>query len=116
VDADDSARMRDLLADSRTLLAWIRTALAFAGLGFAVAKFGRTPGLAHVAGYFGMIMALVGLLFTIMGYAQQRIVLTEEKPAPGAPVPLDGPQMWRPPPAPWPACCWPRTSPSARPE
>ena len=32
---------------NRTLLAWIRTALSFAGLGFAVDKFGRTPGLVH---------------------------------------------------------------------
>jgi uncharacterized membrane protein YidH (DUF202 family) len=45
VSADDSARMRDLLASNRTMLAWIRTALSFAGLGFVVAKFGRTPGM-----------------------------------------------------------------------
>ena len=35
MNADDSARLRDSLANNRTLLAYIRTALAFAGLGFA---------------------------------------------------------------------------------
>ena len=88
MDADDSARMRDLLASNRTLLAWIRTALSFAGLGFAVDKFGRTPGLVHFAGYLGIIMTLVGLLFTIIGFAQHRTVLIEEKSPPGAPVPV----------------------------
>ena len=62
--------------------AWIRTALSFAGHGFAVDKFGRTPGLVHLAGYLGIIMTLVGLLFTIIGFAQHRTVLTEEKPPP----------------------------------
>ena len=36
MNADDSARMRDLLASNRTMLAWIRTSLSFAGLGFVV--------------------------------------------------------------------------------
>lgn len=35
MDAEDSARMRDLMAGSRTLLAWIRTAVSFTGLGCA---------------------------------------------------------------------------------
>ena len=35
MDAEDSARVRDLLASNRTLLAWVRTALSFAALGFA---------------------------------------------------------------------------------
>jgi Domain of unknown function (DUF202) len=43
MNADDSAKLRDLLANNRTLLAYIRTALSFAGLGFAVAKFGLNP-------------------------------------------------------------------------
>jgi hypothetical protein len=40
VHPEDSARMRDLLASNRTLLAWVRTAISFAGLGFVVARFG----------------------------------------------------------------------------
>ena len=42
MNADDAAKLRDLLANNRTLLAYIRTVLSFAGLGFAVAKFGLT--------------------------------------------------------------------------
>jgi hypothetical protein len=38
--SDDSARMRDLLASNRIMLAWLRTAVSFAGLGFVVARFG----------------------------------------------------------------------------
>jgi putative membrane protein len=87
VNADDSARMRDLLASNRTLLAWIRTALSFAGLGFVVAKFGRTAGLTHFAGYLGIFLGLVGVLLTISGYAQHRATLIKEEPPPGSPVP-----------------------------
>ena len=54
MNADDSARLGDLLASNRTLLACVRTALAFAGLGFAVAKFGPNPKTMHVFGYLGM--------------------------------------------------------------
>jgi putative membrane protein len=79
--------MRDLLASNRTLLAWIRTALSFAGLGFVVAKFGRTRDTIHFAGYLGMLLVLMGLALTIMGYAQHRANLITETPPPGAPVP-----------------------------
>jgi putative membrane protein len=99
VNADDSARTRDLLAGNRTLLAWIRTALAFAGLGFAVAKFGRTPDLVRTAGYLGIALTLAGLLITISGYVQYRTMLTREEPPPGAPVP----SRW--PPVTAAACC-----------
>jgi uncharacterized membrane protein YidH (DUF202 family) len=86
--ADDSARLRDLLANNRTLLAYIRTTLAFAGLGFAVAKFGLNPKMMHVSGYLGTFIVLVGLLVTIIGFAQHRAVLHEvEPPTPGAPAP-----------------------------
>ena len=91
VNADDSAKTRDLLAGDRTLLAWIRTALAFAGLGFAVAKFGRTPDLIRTAGYLGIALTLAGLLITISGYVQYRTMLTKEEPPPGTPVPSPWP-------------------------
>jgi uncharacterized membrane protein YidH (DUF202 family) len=89
VNADDSAKLRDLLANNRTLLAYIRTALAFAGLGFAVAKFGLDP-KTHVSGYLGTFMVLVGLLVTIIGFAQHHgVVRTEE------PLPPEIPARWR---------------------
>jgi uncharacterized membrane protein YidH (DUF202 family) len=86
VDAEDSARVRDLLASNRTLLAWIRTSVAFAGLGFVVAKFGRSPGMSRFSGYLGIFMVLVGLLLAIIGYAQHRATQIKEEPPPGAPV------------------------------
>jgi len=40
--------LRDLLANERTLLAWVRTAVAMMGMGFVVAKFSiLIRGLAH---------------------------------------------------------------------
>jgi uncharacterized membrane protein YidH (DUF202 family) len=75
------------------MLAWIRTALSFAGLGFVVAKFGRTPDTIHLAGGVGISLALVGLLFTIMGFAQHREVLVKEAAPPGAPVPIRWPAV-----------------------
>jgi putative membrane protein len=93
VNADDSARMRDLLASNRTMLAWIRTALSFAGLGFVVAKFGRSPHMIHLAGGIGIFLALIGLLFTILGYVQHREVLISEAAPPGAPVPIRWPAV-----------------------
>jgi putative membrane protein len=93
VRADDSARIRDLLASNRTLLAWIRTALALAGLGFAVARFGRIPGMIGESAVLGIFMVLVGLLLTVLGFAQHRSILIKEKPPPGAPVPSEWPAV-----------------------
>ena len=91
MNADDSARMRDLLASNRTMLAWIRTSLSFAGLGFVVARFGRTPDTMRFSGALGIFLALVGLLFTVIGYAQHHATWIMEKPAPGAPQPIRWP-------------------------
>jgi uncharacterized membrane protein YidH (DUF202 family) len=91
VNADDSARMRDLLAGNRTMLAWIRTSLSFAGLGFVVAKFGRTAGMIHFSGALGIFLALVGLLFTVIGYAQYHATWIMESPPPSAPQPIRWP-------------------------
>jgi putative membrane protein len=93
VNSDDSARMRDLLASNRTMLAWIRTALSFAGLGFVVAKFGRSPNMIHFSGSLGIFMALVGLLFTIIGYAQHRATWIVEQGPAGTPTPLRWPTV-----------------------
>jgi uncharacterized membrane protein YidH (DUF202 family) len=93
VNADDSARMRDLLASNRTLLAWIRTALSFAGLGFVVAKFGRSADMIRISGALGIFLVLIGLALTIMGYRQHQATLTVEAPPPGAPAPTRWPAV-----------------------
>lgn len=87
MDADDSARTRNLLASNRTLLAWVRTSVSFAGLGFVVAKFGKTVGMIKVAGYLGIFMTLVGLLIIVVGYAQYRVIVSRESPPPTALAP-----------------------------
>jgi putative membrane protein len=74
---EDPTLLRNLLANDRTLLAYIRTALSFAGIGFAVAKFGLTPKTTHLAGYLGTFMVLVGLLVIIIGFAQHRAVVRQ---------------------------------------
>jgi uncharacterized membrane protein YidH (DUF202 family) len=85
VHGDQSGLLRDILASHRTLLAYIRTALSFAGLGFAVAKFGLSPRLEQVAGYPGTLMVLVGLILTVAGLAQHRALLRRLEPdAPAA--------------------------------
>lgn len=91
---DDSARLRDLLANNRTLLAYIRTAVSFAGLGFAVAKFGLNPKMMHLPEYLGTFMVLAGLLVTITGFAQHRAVLLKIRPLPpGASTPSRLPHL-----------------------
>jgi uncharacterized membrane protein YidH (DUF202 family) len=62
VNADDSARVRDLLASNRTLLAWLRTAMAFAGLGFAVARFGLRPNEVRLSAFMGIVMVVMAML------------------------------------------------------
>src|SRR5215472_5864932 len=87
MDADDSARMRDLLASNRTLLAWVRTSVSFAGLGFIVARFGRTLSMERFSAAVGIFMVFVGLVISVVGYAQHWSVRRQEEPPPGAPAP-----------------------------
>ena len=75
--AEDPTRLRNLLANDRTLLAYIRTALSFAGIGFAVAKFGLNPKMAHVSGWLGTVMVLVGLMVIVIGFVQHRAGLRQ---------------------------------------
>jgi len=111
MNTDDKARLRDLLANNNTLPAYIRTAVSFAGLGFAVAKFGLNPRTMHTSAYIGTFIVLVGLLVTIIGFAQHRAVLRQvEPPAPGAPVPSRLPMLRRPTAPSWFARSWPYTS------
>ena len=72
MNADDGGRSRDRLASRRTLLAYIPTSLSFACLGFAVAKSGLNPKMAHVAIFLGTFTVVVGLVFTLAGLAQHR--------------------------------------------
>ena len=95
VTADDSARVRDLLASHRTLLAWLRTSLAFAGLGFGVARFGLKPNLSpdevRTSADLGIVFVGVAVLLTLVGYAQHVMLLKEELAPPGAPQPARWP-------------------------
>jgi putative membrane protein len=56
--------VRFLLANERTLLAWIRTGLALQAGGFALAHFGTNAASGKIAGIaailFGGMMALIG--------------------------------------------------------
>ena len=81
MNGDQSGLLRDILASHRTLLAYIRTALSFAGLGFAVAKFGLNPNQGRVAGYLGTLMVLVGFALTVVGFLQHRALLRKLEPA-----------------------------------
>jgi putative membrane protein len=83
---EDPTRLRNLLANDRTLLAYIRTALSFAGIGFAVAKFGLSPKMTHVAGWLGTFMVLVGLLVIIIGFTQHRAIVRQVGPSAEAPA------------------------------
>jgi putative membrane protein len=78
---DDPTRLRNLLANDRTLLAYIRTALSFAGIGFAVAKFGLSPKMSHVSGWLGTFMVLVGLVVIVIGFIQHRAVVRRLGPS-----------------------------------
>jgi putative membrane protein len=86
MNADDGTSLRNLLANNRTLLAYIRTALSFAGLGFAVAKFGLGPKTGHVSGYLGTFMVLVGLLVIVIGFVQHRAIVRQVGAPSGEPA------------------------------
>ena len=93
LNAADSARMRDLLASNRTLLAWLRTSLSYAGLGFVVAKFGLDSSHARLAEYIGILLVLLGLLLTTIGLARHHSVITREHADPGSPRPSAWPAV-----------------------
>ena len=82
MNSEDSARSRVLLANDRTLLAYVRTAISLAGLGFVVAKFGLSPKMSHVGGYLGILMVFAGLIIILTGFAQHRVVLLKAGPPP----------------------------------
>jgi putative membrane protein len=91
MNSEDSARVRDLLASNRTLLAWLRTAMAFDGMGFAVARFspGSKPVLA--AGLLGIAMVAIGMLMTLAGLWQHESIIRQEHAGPQVPQPMRWP-------------------------
>jgi putative membrane protein len=71
-------RATDVLANERTLLAYVRTALALIGFGFVIARFGlfvnEIAAVTHIASSsphfstaFGVTMALAGIAIGLIG-------------------------------------------------
>ena len=61
--------IRFLLANERTLLAWIRTGLTLQAGGFALAHFSAATSVGRFA---GILAVLAGGLFAIVGYSRFR--------------------------------------------
>src|SRR5258708_19707864 len=74
----ESTRVREHLANERTLLAWVRTAITFLALGFVVARFGLflkqialethapPPSETALSGFIGIVLVVFGTLPTIL--------------------------------------------------
>jgi putative membrane protein len=75
--------VRFLLANERTLLAWVRTGLALQAGGLALAHFSSD----QFAGPFGVFIVLFGALTAAMGYsryhAADRAIRRAQLPLPG---------------------------------
>ena len=73
MDNNDLAFERTILAENRTLMAWIRTAISMISFGFTIYKFFHESGLGSQPGQFftprkvGMIMIGFGLLALVWG-------------------------------------------------
>lgn len=79
LNSNDLAFERTLLAENRTLMAWIRTAISLISFGFTIYKFFQeTRGASHH--FFsprrvGMVMIIFGLLALIWGLMDHRDML-----------------------------------------
>ncbi|HZS94289.1 MAG TPA: DUF202 domain-containing protein [Chloroflexota bacterium] len=68
--AESSSKLRDLLANERTFLAWMRTSITMVGLGFVVAKFGlllREIGGPHIHPLTARAGAITGTVIVVGG-------------------------------------------------
>lgn len=73
-----SNRVRDHLANQRTLLAWVRTGLALIGLGFVISRFGLllqeetrstvSPELPHYSSILGACTSFIGAIITLFSF------------------------------------------------
>jgi putative membrane protein len=59
--------LRDHLANSRTLLAWVRTALTIMGFGFVVAKFGLLLPGTFIHGHAHLFSTVAGTILMLVG-------------------------------------------------
>lgn len=69
-ESRDDARLREHLANERTLLSWIRLGLASAGFGFIVARFGlflRTAAGQEDGAHLGPYAEGVGVALVLLG-------------------------------------------------
>lgn len=79
MDSNDLGFERTVLAESRTLMAWIRTAISMISFGFTIYKFfHETQGTTHrifSPRHVGMIMILFGLLALSWGLMEHRATI-----------------------------------------
>jgi putative membrane protein len=79
LNSNDLAFERTLLAENRTLMAWVRTAISLISFGFTIYKFFQeTGGPTHhffTPRKVGMIMIIFGLLALIWGLMDHRDTL-----------------------------------------
>jgi putative membrane protein len=83
--SNDLAFERTILAENRTLMAWIRTAISMLSFGFTIYKFfhesgiGSHPGSLFTPRKVGMIMILLGLMALLWGLMEHRAVFKKLK-------------------------------------
>jgi putative membrane protein len=68
----DPPDYRFILANERTLLAWLRTGLAIVAGGVAVATYAPDLGVAWASGAVSIALVLVGLATAVAGYSRWR--------------------------------------------